>query len=90
MHIVNHIPPYSSSIDAISKFPETASALGVKLDVHENMILEAPWGISDVLNLDVKPTPFFSETKERMDIFKERLIRKNWSSIWKKIKIHPV
>ena len=29
MHVVNGMPPYSSSIDAISKFPETATALGV-------------------------------------------------------------
>lgn len=28
MHVVNGIPPYSSSIDAISKFPETATSLG--------------------------------------------------------------
>ena len=30
MHIVNNSPPYSSAVDAISKFPETATALGVK------------------------------------------------------------
>ena len=32
MHIANNSPPYSSAADAISKFPETATALGVKLD----------------------------------------------------------
>ncbi|WP_251360287.1 nucleotidyltransferase family protein, partial [Staphylococcus aureus] len=32
MHVVNNMPPYSSSVNAISKFPETATALGVTLD----------------------------------------------------------
>lgn len=39
MHLANTIPPYLSSVDAISKFPETATALGVKLDEHNNLIL---------------------------------------------------
>ncbi len=59
MHISNNIPPYTSSSDAISKFPETATALGVKLDEAENVILTAPCGINDVINLEIKPTPFF-------------------------------
>ena len=33
MHVINNLPPYTSSEDAISKFPETATALGVKLDM---------------------------------------------------------
>jgi hypothetical protein len=32
MHIINNMSPYSSSVDAISKFPETATALGLKLN----------------------------------------------------------
>jgi hypothetical protein len=27
MHVVNNMPPYSSSVDAISKFPETATSV---------------------------------------------------------------
>ncbi len=50
--------PYSSSLDVISKFPETATALGIKLDDKNNLILTAPFGISDVVNLEVKPTSF--------------------------------
>lgn len=39
MHIVNNLPPYTSSVDAISKFPETVTALGVKLDERGKVIL---------------------------------------------------
>lgn len=90
MHVVNNIPPYSSSVDAISKFPETATALGVKLDAQENVILAAPYGIWDVINLELKPTPYFTEIKERAAIYEERIIKKNWKSIWNKIKVHHI
>jgi uncharacterized protein len=88
MHVISNMPPYTSSVDAISKFPETATALGVKLDEKDNVILTAPFGISDVINLEVKPTPYFTETKERMKIYEERIEKKNWKSTWHKIKIN--
>lgn len=90
MHVVNNIPPYSSSVDAISKFPETATALGVTLDEQNNVVLTAPCGIEDVLNLLLKPTPYFEETKERAKIYEERIVKKNWKSIWGNVKVHPI
>lgn len=90
MHIKSNMPPYSSSVDAISKFPETATALGVKLDERENVKLIAPCGISDVINLEVKPTLFFRETKERVEIYEARIIKKNWKSIWNNLKVHYI
>lgn len=87
MHIRNNLAPYSSSIDAISKFPETATALGVKLSDKDQVILTAPCGISDVVNLIVKPTPFFTETEERLKIYEDRIAKKNWNVIWTNVKV---
>ncbi|MBY7144989.1 nucleotidyltransferase family protein [Virgibacillus sp. NKC19-3] len=87
MHINNNVPPYSSSMDAISKFPETATALGVKLDEKDNVILIAPCGISDVVHLEVKPTPFFIEDRQRLKIYEERITKKNWKSTWNNLKV---
>ncbi|SEC76718.1 nucleotidyltransferase family protein [Paenibacillus sp. GP183] len=87
MHIVNEIPPYSSAVDAISKFPETVTALGLKLDENNKVDLTAPCGVHDVINLKVKPTPFFCETKEKAEIYEERIVKKNWKAIWTKINI---
>ncbi|MED1410171.1 MULTISPECIES: nucleotidyltransferase family protein [Bacillus] len=87
MHVVNKMLPYSSSVDAISKFPETATALGVTLDEKNNVILTSPCGIEDVLSLQVKPTPHFLETKERIHMYKKRVIKKNWQSKWPNITI---
>ena len=90
MHIMNDLPSYTSSEDAISRFPETATALGVKLDKENNLVLTTPWGLDDVINLEVKPTPYFTETKELAAIYEERIKRKNWKSIWHKIKVHQL
>lgn len=87
MHLVNQIPPYTSSVDAISKFPETATALGVKLDSNENVILTAPCGLEDVLHLEVKPTAYFKDSLERSLLYEKRIQQKNWQAIWHKLKI---
>jgi uncharacterized protein len=88
MHVVNDISPYHSSEDAISKFPETATALGVKLDSNQNLMLTAPWGLEDVLDMEVWPTPYFKETQQMAVIYEERIRKKNWKAIWPKIKVH--
>lgn len=88
MHVINNLPPFTSSIDGISKFPETVTALGVKLSNQNDIELTAPWGIVDVINLKVKPTPLYVETKELMKIYENRVKKKNWDSIWHNVKIY--
>ncbi len=90
MHIVNQVEPYKSSENAISKFPETATAIGVKLDQNNQVKLTAPWGIEDVLNLQVKPTPYFMETSALAAIYDERVTKKEWQSIWHKLEIYSI
>ncbi len=87
MHVVNHIPPYKSSEDAIAKFPETATSLGVKLDEQNDITLIAPYGISDVVNMYVKPTPYFQEHPELMMFYHQRMTKKNWQTYWPKVTI---
>ena len=90
MHVKNNMSPYASSVDGISKFPETATALGVKLDEKDNIILTAPLGIKDAINLEVKPTPLYIESEELKNIYNKRVTKKNWDSIWKKVKVYNI
>jgi len=87
MHIKSNLPPYSSSVDGISKFPETATALGVKLDDKNDIVLAAPWGVHDVINLVVKPTPLYN-TDERIKIYHNRVSKKNWDKTWTGVRIY--
>lgn len=89
MHLANNTAPYASSTDAMSKFPETATALGIKLDDTDNLILSAPCGLHDVIELTVKPTDYFLESKERMDIYRERVRKKKWKGKWSGLTIQP-
>ncbi|GAA0357222.1 nucleotidyltransferase family protein [Bacillus horti] len=90
MHIINNNQPYSSSVDAISKFPETATALGLTLDKQNNVILTAPCGIQDVINMEVKPTPYFTEDTERAVIYEDRITKKNWKQTWNQLKVYHI
>ena len=81
MHLKSNSEPYISSTDAISKFPETATAVGVKLDDDNNLILISPLGIDDLINCRVQPTPTFNNT-EKMRMFNNRIKNKRWHDIW--------
>lgn len=87
MHLVNKIPPYESSYDAISKFPETSTALGVTMDPNGELRIIAPYGIYDAAALILKPTPYFKSSKQLMNIYKYRLEKKNWKAIWPNLKV---
>lgn len=90
MHVVNGNPPYQSSVDAISKFPETATALGVRLDEGGQLILAAPCELEDVLAMRVKPTPAFSSNVELMKVYRRRQEQKRWTAKWPKVRIEQV
>lgn len=87
MHTVNQLPPYTSAVDAISKFPETATALGLSLDPSGKIILVAPHGISDVIRVVLRPTPHFTEKPNLLPIYEQRVIKKNWQKTWTQLQI---
>lgn len=87
MHLLNDVPPYKSSEDAMSKYPETATALGVKIDADGKVLLAAPWGVTDVINCLVKPTPYFNQSEERLHIYRDRVRKKQWHLTWSALKV---
>jgi uncharacterized protein len=86
MHVVNGLAPYTSSIDAISQFPETATALGVTLDNEGKLHLTAPHGIEDTLHFIIRPTPTFLADPALLAHYENRLIQKNWQVKWPKVR----
>lgn len=88
MHMVNEVPPYLTGADAISKFPETATALGVKLGSQGRLLLAAPFGLRDVLEMKLKPTPAFRCNGRLMKIYHRRLEQKRWMAKWPQIEVH--
>ena len=82
MHEKNGVPPYKSTEDALSCWPETATGLGVRLE-NNNLKLIAPNGIDDLVNLIIRPCPKFPDGLEKV---KERAKKKAWFEKWPKLK----
>ncbi|EZH65644.1 hypothetical protein DH09_15245 [Bacillaceae bacterium JMAK1] len=85
MHDRNGVKPYLSSIDAMSKFPETATALGVTLDKDDKLSIAAPHGLLDAFQLYVKPTPAFLGNQKLMPIYEARIAKKEWHKTWPRL-----
>lgn len=73
-----HTAPYRNSCDAMSKYPERCTAIGLRLNPDATLELFAPYGLEDILNFEVCPTPHFLENEDRMKLYQKRLSKKNW------------
>ncbi|WP_214831954.1 nucleotidyltransferase family protein [Exiguobacterium sp. s152] len=85
MHLVNQLPPYQSAIDALAHFPETVTAIGVSLDANDRLIVAAPYGVDDIIELRLRPTPAFADGSPHHHIYQARIQNKNWQAIWPKL-----
>ncbi|MEW9669870.1 nucleotidyltransferase family protein [Ammoniphilus sp. 3BR4] len=88
MHRRNGDHPYKSTEDAVSKFPETATAIAVRLNEENSIDLLTPCGIEDLINLIVRPTKHFIQNNFiKAKIYEDRLHKKNWEARWHKLNI---
>lgn len=84
MHAVNGEPPYSSIDDAISKWPETATAFVARLDDAGRIEFVAPYGFDDLLRLLITNTPAFAG---RIDVIRRRAAEKQWQRLWPRLRV---
>ena len=88
MHI--HSPntqPYTSSQDAMSKYPERCTAVGLRLLDNGRLEFFAPYGLDDILHFRVQPTPHFLTDPARKALYEQRLSKKNWQKKWNNLQI---
>jgi len=84
MHLFHHHKPYNNSTEALSQWVETATCIGVTLDKSGKLILTAPRGIEDLVNLKLRPTP---DNKKDPKTFYERINKKEWLKKWPRLQI---
>lgn len=80
MHLVASEHEYVSLEDAVGRFPETATALAVRLDHDDVLHILAPHGATDLFNLVLRPTSELSV--ERLEA---RAAGKQWEKRWPKL-----
>ena len=83
MHARNGDAPYASATDAMRHWPETATAVGVRLDAQGVVEITAPFGLDDLFDLVVRPTPRFMTDK--YPLYLERLHAKDWQAAWPRL-----
>ncbi len=83
VHLWNNRPPYTSTEDALSHWPETATAIGIRMMRSGELELVAPYGIDDLVNLIVRPSRRFPDGLERI---KERATTKKWFEKWPQLR----
>lgn len=91
MHVHNpRTTPYQDARDAMSKYPETCTAIGARLNGPGQIEIYCPYGLEDICNFIVRPTPHFLENAERMNLYHKRLAKKNWKQKWSQLLLQTV
>ena len=84
MHVYNHNQPYTSCVDSFSRWAETVSTVGVRLNGDARVELVAPHGIEDLVNMVIRPTP---HPDAQRDVFESRLRTKGWTTQWPMVRV---
>jgi uncharacterized protein len=83
MHLRNGDSPYLDLEDAMRHWPETATAIAARRR-EARVELLAPFGIADLVDLIVRPTPSFAL---KIDAYRVRILAKNWKARWPRLTI---
>jgi hypothetical protein len=83
MHARNGHPPYRDLAEALSHWPETATALAVRFIAGRIEVL-APLGVEDLFAMVVRPGPAHAADPAA---FRARLVSKGWQARWSRLRV---
>lgn len=78
MHEYNMDPPYQSVEDAMRYWPETATAVAIRLNDQDELEIIAPFGLSDLFEMNVKKSPYYRNAA----LYRQRVFEKEWLDHW--------
>ncbi len=78
MHIRNQEKPYLSVADAMKRWPETVTAVGISLETGKGIEIIAPHGLNDLFDLILRKSPYY----KNKDHFYTRVMSKKWLELW--------
>ena len=79
MHLEHGHAAYSSLAEALSHWPETATAVAVRVDTEGSLSILAPHGLADLLGGVLRPT---RDDREGRALMFDRADRKGWFTRW--------
>ncbi len=90
MHARNGDAPYRDVGHAMEHWPETATAVAVRLDGDGGVEVLAPFGLQDLWGCRVVPTPHMRQRADRRAVFAGRAVSKGWEKRWPGVVVeHP-
>lgn len=81
----NSISPYTSLIDALMTWPETATAVAIRLNQNNEIEIIAPFGLDDLFELKLRWNPRLVSH----EVFMQRVTSKRFLERWKNLKMLP-
>lgn len=91
MHIHSYqTSPYTSSFDALSKYPERCTAIALGKQREGKYQLLTPHGVDDLWNMVVQPTLHFRSSPQRMEQYRQRQRKKAWQNYWPELQIYDL
>ncbi|MEC4595177.1 MULTISPECIES: nucleotidyltransferase family protein [Nitrospirillum] len=88
MHCRNGDAPYAGCADALRHWPETATAVAVRLTPEDALEILAPFGLDDLFSRLIRPTPAFRGAKR--EILHQRVRGKRWLERWPLLRVMDV
>ncbi|ASG23418.1 nucleotidyltransferase family protein [Nitrospirillum viridazoti] len=85
MHCRNGDAPYTGCADALRHWPETATAVAVRLTPQDALEVLAPFGLDDLFGRLIRPTPAFRGAKR--EILRQRVREKRWLERWPLLRV---
>jgi hypothetical protein len=85
MHQRNGDAPYADCLDAMRRWPDTATCIAARLAIDGTIELNAAYGFDDLLGCRLRPTPFFAT--DRLAVFRDRIASKRWQQYWPRLTI---
>jgi hypothetical protein len=79
------IEPFASAADAVATFPETATAVAVRLEADDRLTVVAPCGLRDLLGLVHRHNP----RRATVELYEQRLAAKRIAERWPRVTIVP-
>lgn len=83
MHVKHGHAPYKSSAQAIARWIEMPTCVGVHLSANDRLRVIAPYGLACCFSLQVRINPAFPNAL----VYRERIDRKQWQQQWPQLDI---
>jgi len=77
------VPPLTSCLDGIATWPETATCVGVRLSPDDSIVIAAPLGLNDLLNMVWRRNP----PRTTVESFRKRLHDKRVCEKWPQVRV---